>query len=195
VPFHKRTLCPEQEESEAGKLYLHKPLIREKISRPSSHPHLRHEPYELYWQPIEATKEVRVHSELCSSEAFIEAHRNLQDSPGEPGCYLPRIIAGLTFASDRVYDMGKHRDMTQRKTLARVDDLNRRNRVYEKNYAVDSKAVENILQVDSLVPTAVRDRSLLLDAYQIAMIFLSRTHFLTQFGFCLYLMPSSSRAS
>jgi hypothetical protein len=84
--------------------------------------------------------------------------------------------------------MGKHRDMTQRKTLARVDDLNRRNRVYEKNYAVDSKAVENILQVDSLVPTAVRDRSLLLDAYQIAMIFLSRTHFLTQFGFCLYLM-------
>jgi hypothetical protein len=83
--------------------------------------------------------------------------------------------------------MGKHRDMTQRKTLARVDDLNRRNRVYEKNYAVDSKAVENILQVDSLVPTAVRDRSLLLDAYQIAMIFLSRTHFLTQFGFCLYL--------
>jgi hypothetical protein len=48
---------------------------------------------------------------------------------------------------------------------------------YEKNYAVDSEAVENILQVDSLVPTAVRDRSLLLDAYQIVMIFRSRTHF------------------
>src|SRR6266404_2607965 len=73
--------------------------------------------------------------------------------------------------------------MTQRKTLARVDNLSRHNRaasarevIYEKNYAVDSKAVENILQVDSLVPTAVRDRSLL-DAYQIVMIFRSRTHF------------------
>ena len=64
--------------------------------------------------------------------------------------------------------MGMHRDMTQRETLARVDDLSRRNRVasareiiYEKKYAVDSNPVENILQVDSLVPTTVRDRSLL----------------------------------
>jgi hypothetical protein len=60
--------------------------------------------------------------------------------------------------------------LTQRETLARhgVDDLSRRNRVafareiiYEKKYAVDSNAVENILQVDSLVPTAVRGRWLL----------------------------------
>jgi len=42
---------------------------------------------------------------------------------------------------------------------------------YEKNYAVDSEAVENILQVDSLVPTA--------------NAFPSK---LAQFGFCLYLM-------
>jgi hypothetical protein len=61
--------------------------------------------------------------------------------------------------------MGMHRDMVQRETLARVDDLSRRNRVasareiiYEKKYAVDSKAVENILQIDSLVPTAVCGR-------------------------------------
>jgi len=67
--------------------------------------------------------------------------------------------------------MGKHRDMTQRETLARVDDLSRRNRVasareviYEKNYAVDSKAMEDLLKVDSLVPTAVRDRSVILCA-------------------------------
>jgi hypothetical protein len=102
VPFHKRTLCPGQEEFEAGKLYHRKlvSVIREKISRPSSHPHLHHEPYELYWQLIEAGEGVRVHGELYSSEAFIEAHRDLQDSPGEPGCHLPRIIAGLMFASD-----------------------------------------------------------------------------------------------
>jgi hypothetical protein len=71
--------------------------------------------------------------------------------------------------------MGKHRDMTQRKTLARVDDLSRRNRVasareviYEKNYAVDSKAMEDLLKVDSLVPTAVRDRSVILCASQMS---------------------------
>jgi hypothetical protein len=59
-----------------------------------------------------------------------------------------------------------HRDMTQRETLARVDDLSRRNRVasareiiYEKKYAVNSRAVENLLKPESLVPTAVRGRS------------------------------------
>jgi len=64
--------------------------------------------------------------------------------------------------------MGMRQDMTQRETLIRVDDLSRRNRVasareiiYEKKYAVDSTAVENILRVDSLVPTAVHDRSFL----------------------------------
>jgi hypothetical protein len=71
--------------------------------------------------------------------------------------------------------MGKHRDMTQRKTLARVDDLSRRNRVasareviYEKNYAVDGKAMEDLLKVDSLVPTAVRDRFVILCASQMS---------------------------
>jgi hypothetical protein len=68
--------------------------------------------------------------------------------------------------------MGMHRDMMQRETLARVDDLSRRNRVasareiiYEKQYAVDSKPVENILKVDSLVPTDVRGRFPFLDGY------------------------------
>ena len=58
--------------------------------------------------------------------------------------------------------MGKHQDMVQRKTLARVDDAKRRSRIaaahesiYEHNYAVNSAAVENLLQEDSLVPTAV----------------------------------------
>lgn len=58
--------------------------------------------------------------------------------------------------------MGKPRDIIQRKTLARVDDANRRSRIaaareniYEKNYAVHSAVVENLLREDSLVPTAV----------------------------------------
>jgi hypothetical protein len=58
--------------------------------------------------------------------------------------------------------MGKPRDMTWRRTLARVDDVRRRNRVvvaresiYKKNYTVDSKRVEDLLQAHSLVPTSV----------------------------------------
>lgn len=53
--------------------------------------------------------------------------------------------------------------MAQRKTLARVDDQDRRNRVmaarraiYEKNHSVNSAAVNRLLQKDSLVPTEAR---------------------------------------
>jgi len=52
--------------------------------------------------------------------------------------------------------------MAQRISLARVDDLHRRGRVksareiiYVNNYKTDSKAVEDLLKKDSLVPTAV----------------------------------------
>jgi hypothetical protein len=102
VPFHKRALHPGQEEFEAGKLYHRKlvSVIREKILRSSSYPHLHLEPYELYWQPNEAPNPVRVHGELYSSRAFVEAHHDIQDLPGEPGCELPRVVVGLMFASD-----------------------------------------------------------------------------------------------
>jgi hypothetical protein len=73
-------------------------------------------------------------------------------------CPCPRCLIPI----DRVANMGKPRDMMQRKTLARVDNMTRRNRVasareciYERNYAVDSAAVQNLLKEDSLVPTAV----------------------------------------
>jgi hypothetical protein len=58
--------------------------------------------------------------------------------------------------------MGMVLDMKQRKTLARVDDDTRRwkvdtarNIIYQKNFAVDTNAVEELLQPQSLVPTAV----------------------------------------
>ena len=75
-------------------------VIREKITRPSTHPHLHFKPYELFWQPNDAAEPIRVHSELYTSEAFIEVHRKLQDFPEEPGCNLPRVVLGLMFASD-----------------------------------------------------------------------------------------------
>jgi hypothetical protein len=58
--------------------------------------------------------------------------------------------------------MGMRRDMTQRQTLARVDDEDRRRKIaiareiiYDKNYAVDTENVEILLQPQSLVPTLV----------------------------------------
>ena len=58
--------------------------------------------------------------------------------------------------------MGMQRDLTQRKTLARIDDANRRGHVkaarehiYEKSNGINSKGVQNLLQETSLVPTTV----------------------------------------
>jgi hypothetical protein len=58
--------------------------------------------------------------------------------------------------------MGMCRDLAQRRTLARVDDVKQHNRVatahekiYGKGYVVNSMAVEDLLEEDSLVPTAV----------------------------------------
>lgn len=43
---------------------------------------------------------MQVYGELYTSEAFVKAHCDLQDSPHEPGCNLPRVVIGLIFASD-----------------------------------------------------------------------------------------------
>ncbi|KIJ10249.1 hypothetical protein PAXINDRAFT_40354, partial [Paxillus involutus ATCC 200175] len=59
-----------------------------------------YEPYELRWQPPHKDHDVKVHGELFTSAAFLEAHMELQDSPPEPDCDLPHIIAVLMFWSD-----------------------------------------------------------------------------------------------
>jgi hypothetical protein len=99
---------------------------------------------------------------MCRGLAFGEAYtcyRIIIASIRNLGrCPCPRCLVPL----DRAANMGMQRDMTQRKILARVDDVNRRNRVkvarehiYEKNSGINSKGVENLLQETSLVPTAV----------------------------------------
>ena len=105
VPFHKRTSHPGQKDFVAGMLHHRKltSVIREKITRLSNHPHLHFEPYKWFWQPNNATEPIRVYGELYTSEAFIEAHRALQESPEEPGCVLPRVVLGLMFASDSTH--------------------------------------------------------------------------------------------
>ena len=62
----------------------------------------------------------------------------------------------------RVPNMGMTRDLAQRVSLARVDDVDRRARVqaartaiYENNHPVNGAAVERLLNQDSLVPSIV----------------------------------------
>jgi hypothetical protein len=102
VPFHKRMENPGQKEFDSGILHHRKlmSVIRERITRPSVYPHLHLEPYKLFWQPNVAAEPIRVHGELYTSEAFIEAHNTLQEQPTEPGCNLPRVVLGLMFSSD-----------------------------------------------------------------------------------------------
>ena len=93
---------PGQKEFDLGILNHHRlmSVIRERITRPSVHPHLHFEPYELFWQPNMAAEPIQIHGELYTSEAFIEAHNTLQEQAPEPGCNLPRVVLGLMLTSD-----------------------------------------------------------------------------------------------
>ena len=73
-------------------------IIREKMSNRAERFHFT--PYELLWQPRENQRPVRVQGELYTSPAFLDAHKELQMLPGEPGCNLPRVVAALMFWSD-----------------------------------------------------------------------------------------------
>lgn len=75
-------------------------IIREKLGDPEHNRLFHYEPYELRWHRPHMKEDVRVHGELFTSDAFIQAHQRLQDSPPEPGCDLPRVVAGLMFWSD-----------------------------------------------------------------------------------------------
>ena len=59
VPFHKMK-HPGQKEFDSGILHHHRlmSVIRERITRPSVHPHLHFEPYKLFWQPNVAAEPI-----------------------------------------------------------------------------------------------------------------------------------------
>jgi hypothetical protein len=102
APFHKKTDQPGCHEFVSVGMY-HRSLvevIQEKFQNPQDFNHFHIEPYELLWKPSEECEEMRLYGEIYTSEAFINAHTQLQESPGEPGCDLPRVIASLMFSSD-----------------------------------------------------------------------------------------------
>jgi len=112
----------------------------------------------------------------------------------EHGCDSPWCLILL----DHVHNVGKCQDMLQCESLACTDDVNHcscveaaHKCIYEKNYAVNSRVVENLLHEDSLVPTAVSPCSLLpMVVLLIALIYFQNA-FLNkpaQFGFVLFSM-------
>lgn len=102
VPFSRTTAEPDVRPYIAADLY-HRSLvsvIREKLANTEDDKHFHYKPYELRWKPPHLPHEVNIQGELYTSPAFIEAHSTLQESPGEPGCDLPRVVAGLMIWSD-----------------------------------------------------------------------------------------------
>jgi hypothetical protein len=102
VPFHRLTQEPGPQDYTIAQFH-HRSLtsvIREKLTNENDALHFHYEPYELLWQCGDKQDPLRVHGELYTSAAFLDAHHALQESPSEPGCDLPRAIIALMFWSD-----------------------------------------------------------------------------------------------
>ncbi|KAJ3543081.1 hypothetical protein NMY22_g3268 [Coprinellus aureogranulatus] len=78
-------------------------IIRAKLASEPDMQHFHYEPYEVTWQPDISSPPQRVYSELYSSDAFVRAHRELQDSPHPLGCDRPRVVLGLMIWSDATH--------------------------------------------------------------------------------------------
>jgi len=101
TPFHRRAQHPGPKEYTVEGFHYCSlvDIICENISDPT-HRLFHYEPYELHWQPPHKAKDVRVYGELYTSESFLIAHCQLQDSLPEFGCALPRRIIALMLWSD-----------------------------------------------------------------------------------------------
>lgn len=109
VPFHRRTKQPGAQLYVGGDLYHRSimDIVGERIRDPESAQHFHFQPYELLWDAQHladsSASATRVHGELYNSPAFLDAHRKLQEGPGEPGCDLPRVVVALMFWSDATH--------------------------------------------------------------------------------------------
>ncbi|KAG6904676.1 hypothetical protein DXG01_008155, partial [Tephrocybe rancida] len=105
IPFHKRMKTKRAQQHLAGSIY-HRSIvavIKEKLANVQDNKGFHYEPYELSWTPKPGSESQRVYGESYTSPAFISAHRQLQESPPEPGCNLPRCVVGLMIWSDATH--------------------------------------------------------------------------------------------
>ncbi|KZP08058.1 hypothetical protein FIBSPDRAFT_965136 [Athelia psychrophila] len=78
-------------------------VIRERLTDPNTSRYFHFEPYELRWQRNEHYPEFKLHGEMYTSDAFLQAHKDLQQSSPEPNCKLERVVASLMFWSDSMH--------------------------------------------------------------------------------------------
>jgi hypothetical protein len=105
VPFHNRNQHPGPKDYVVGELY-HRSLVAvicEKLANPNDSRLFHYDPFELFWKPMEGIADIRVHGELYTSPAFLDAHRDLQNSPGEPHCDMPRVVVSMMLWSDATH--------------------------------------------------------------------------------------------
>lgn len=105
VPFSRTTSQPGARPYIAADLY-HRSLvsvIREKLANTQDDELFHYEPYQLQWCAPHLERKVDIQGELYTSPAFMDAHRALQESPGEIGCDLPHVVVALMFWSDATH--------------------------------------------------------------------------------------------
>ncbi|KAG2045967.1 hypothetical protein BDR06DRAFT_1040545 [Suillus hirtellus] len=105
IPIHSRADSPGVHDYLTTDLH-HRPLvsvIQEKLENEKHDELFHYQPYELLWNRGQSERPIRVHGELYTSEAFIQAHCEIQESPPEPGCDLERVIVALMFWSDATH--------------------------------------------------------------------------------------------
>jgi Plavaka transposase len=78
-------------------------VIREKVQNPVHHSHFHYKPYELLWQPAFDLQPICLYGELYTSPTFFDAHQEVQEVVGEPGCSVPRVVVALMFWSDETH--------------------------------------------------------------------------------------------
>jgi Plavaka transposase len=108
VPFPRRSLHPGPRNYTISNFYRRSLLsiIREVLSDPLRCRSFRFEPYLLRWKNSHMAVDMGVYGELFYSEAFVTAHRQLQEIPLDPSTSdstLPRRIVALMFWSDATH--------------------------------------------------------------------------------------------
>lgn len=65
--------------------------------------HFHYTPFRQFVQQQPDATSERIYDELYSSDAFLEAHKALQNQPPEPDCSLERVVCALMFWSDSTH--------------------------------------------------------------------------------------------
>lgn len=77
-------------------------VIRSVFEDPASYC-FHYTPFKSLWKSSKTAPAQRVYDDIYCSDAMIEAHTNLQQSPPEQECKLERVVASLMFWSDSTH--------------------------------------------------------------------------------------------